>query len=62
MNKQNESVWDVLIDDTDETDDLKKRSDYMILVQARLNGQSGTLKDKADRFGLNARLSKKLQR
>ena len=40
MNKLNESVWDALINDPDE--DLKKRSDYLILIWARLNGQSGS--------------------
>jgi len=42
MNKQNESVWDALYNDPEETSDLKKRSDYMILIWARLNGQSGS--------------------
>ena len=50
MNKLNESVWDALINDPDE--DLKKRSDYLILIWARLNGQSGSQADKAKRFGL----------
>jgi predicted XRE-type DNA-binding protein len=44
------SVWDALIDDPEE--DLKKRSDYFILIWARLNGQSGSQADKAKRFGL----------
>jgi hypothetical protein len=30
MNPQNKSVWDALIDDSDE--DLKKKSDYLILI------------------------------
>jgi predicted XRE-type DNA-binding protein len=42
MNPQSESVWDALIDDPDKTNDLKKRSDYLILIWARLNGQSGS--------------------
>jgi predicted XRE-type DNA-binding protein len=46
-----ESVWDALIDDSDR--DLKKRSDYLILIWARLNGQSGSQADKAKRFGLS---------
>ena len=44
-----ESVWDLLIDDPE---DLKKKSDYLILIQARLYGQSGSEADKAERFGL----------
>ena len=44
-----ESVWDALIDDPE---DLKKKSDYSILIQARLYGQSGSDADKAERFGL----------
>jgi hypothetical protein len=34
-----ESVWDALVDDPDE--DLKRKADYSILIQARLHGQSG---------------------
>ena len=45
-----ESVWDALVDDPDE--DLKKKSDYIILIQARLHGQSGKVKDKAESLGL----------
>ena len=44
-----ESVWDALIDDPE---DLKKKSDYLILIQARLYGQSGSEADKAELFGL----------
>jgi predicted XRE-type DNA-binding protein len=44
-----ESVWDALIDDHQ---DLKKKSDYLILIQARLYGQSGSEADKAEQFGL----------
>ena len=54
MNSQNESVWDALYDEPDEASDLKKRSDYLILIWARLNGQSGSPADKAKRFGLSA--------
>jgi hypothetical protein len=43
------SVWDVLIDDPA---DLKKKSDYLILIQARLYGRSGSVEDKAEQFGL----------
>jgi predicted XRE-type DNA-binding protein len=46
-----ESVWDTLIDDSDD-EGLKKKSDYLILIWARLNGQSGSQADKAKRFGL----------
>ena len=49
---KHESVWDALIDDCDEADDLKKRADYLILIQARLYGQSGSVEDKAEQFGL----------
>jgi predicted XRE-type DNA-binding protein len=51
MNPQNKSVWDALIDDSDE--DLKKKSDFLILIWARLNGQSGSQAGKAKRFGLS---------
>ena len=43
------NVWDVLIDDPE---DLKKKSDYLILIQARLYGRSGSVEDKAEQFGL----------
>ena len=52
MNPQNESVWDALYNVPDEASDLKKKSDYLILIWARLNGQSGSQADKAKRFGL----------
>ena len=45
-----ESVWDALVDDPDE--DLKKKSDYLILIQARLYGQLGAEADKAKQSGL----------
>ena len=54
MNPRYKSVWDALYDHPEEAEDLKKRSDYLILIQARLNGQSGTEADKAKRFGLSA--------
>jgi predicted XRE-type DNA-binding protein len=54
MNTQYENVWDALYEDPDEANDHKKRSDYLILIQARLYGQSGTEADKAKRFGLSA--------
>jgi predicted XRE-type DNA-binding protein len=44
-----ESVWDALIDNPD---DLKKKSDYLILIQARLHGLSGKVEDKAESLGL----------
>ncbi len=47
MSKSYKSVWDALIDDADEADDQKKRSDYLILIRARLNGQPGSVEDKA---------------
>ena len=47
-----ESIWDALVDDADEANDLKKRSDYLILIWARLNGQSGSEADKAEQTGL----------
>ncbi len=33
-----ESVWDAIIDDPGEPKGLKRRSDYLILIQARLHG------------------------
>ena len=45
------SVWDALIDDPDE--DLKKRSDYLILIQARLHGMSGSEERKAELIGIS---------
>ena len=53
MNTQNKNVWDALYVDPDEAIDMKKRSDYLILIWARLNGQSGSQADKANRFGLS---------
>lgn len=44
------SVWDALIDDPE--DDIKKRSDYLILIQARIHGLSGKMEDKAESLGL----------
>ena len=52
MEPQNESVWNALYNVPDEASDLKKKSDYLILIWARLNGQSGSQADKAKRFGL----------
>ena len=50
MDPRYKSVWDALYDDPEEADDLKKRSDYLILIQARLHGLSGSVADKANRF------------
>jgi predicted XRE-type DNA-binding protein len=50
---KHESVWDALIDDPE---DLKKKSDYSILIQARLYGQSGSEADKAEQFELQVDL------
>lgn len=50
MNTHNGSVWDAFIGDPDE--DLKKRSDYLILIQTRLHGMSGSMSDKAKSIGL----------
>ncbi len=44
-----ESVWDAL---SDEPEDLKKRSDYLILIQARLHGHPGKAAGRAKHFGL----------
>jgi predicted XRE-type DNA-binding protein len=52
MNTQYKSVWDALYEDPEEANDLEKRSDYLILIQARLYGQSGSEADKAEQFGL----------
>ena len=54
MNTQNESVWDTIYGSPEEANDLKKRSDYLILIWARLNGQSGSQAEKAKQFGLSA--------
>jgi hypothetical protein len=37
MSKQYKSVWDALYVNPDEANDLKKRSDYLILIWARLD-------------------------
>ena len=50
MDRQYESVWDALYDNPEDAADLKKRSDYMILIHARLYGLSGSKTDKANRF------------
>ncbi len=47
-----ESVWDTLIDDPDEAKSLKRRSDYLILIQARLHGQHDDGADKFECCGL----------
>ena len=52
MKSEFENIWDVLVDSPDEAAYLKKRSDYLILISARLNGQSGNEADKAKRFGV----------
>ena len=44
------SVWGFLDFDQD-TDDLKKHSDYLILIQARLNGMAGSDEDKSKSLG-----------
>jgi predicted XRE-type DNA-binding protein len=50
MSKNCSNVWNTLINVPE--GDLKKRSDYLILIWARLNGQSGIEADKAKQFGL----------
>ena len=50
--KSYSSVWDALCDDPEEANDLKKRSAFLILIKVRLNGQSGSVEDKAERLGL----------
>ena len=54
MDSQSQSVWDALYNDLDEASDLKKRSDYLILIWARLNGQSGSQADKAKQTKLSS--------
>ena len=44
------NAWDALIDAPE--GDLKNRTDYLILIWARLNGQSGSHADKAKQYGL----------
>ncbi len=46
------SVWDALIGELDETDGLKRRSDYLILIQVRLHGIHGDGSDKSECCGL----------
>ena len=46
-----ESVWGFPGIDH-ETDDLENRSDYLILIQARLHGISGSEEEKVELFGL----------
>ncbi len=45
-----ESVWDTLYNDPKERNDLKTRSDLLILIQCRLNALEG---NKAERLGIN---------
>ena len=51
MSKNPSDAWNALIDVSE--GDLKKRSDYLILIWARLNGLSGKLEDKAESLGLS---------
>ena len=53
MNKQYESVQDALIDDPKEAENLKKRSDYLILIKARLRSHPGPVVERAEHFGLS---------
>jgi predicted XRE-type DNA-binding protein len=46
-----ESVWDALINNLDQG--LKKRFDYLILIQARFYGMSESEEDKARQFGMS---------
>ena len=48
-----ESVWDALVDNS--SADERKKSDYLILIQARLYGLSGKVEDKAESIGLTSR-------
>ncbi len=48
-----ESVWEALCDDPDEADDFKRRSDYLLLIEARLHSQPGKASTRAEHFGLS---------
>jgi len=52
MEERYNSVWDVLYDNPDESGDLKKRSGYMILIQARLFGLRDEELDESECCGL----------
>ena len=52
MEKGYNSVWDALYDNPNESGDLKKRSGYMILIQARLFGLRGEKADESECCGL----------
>jgi predicted XRE-type DNA-binding protein len=54
MSNSCSNTWKTLIDVPDEAGDLKQRSDYLILIWAGLNGQSGKVEDKAEWLGLSA--------
>ncbi len=47
-----ESVWDTLRDDPVEAKGLKRRSDYLILIQARLHGHHDDGSDETECCGL----------
>ena len=47
---KDENVWDAFIDVPRERDDLKARSDLLILIERRLKALEG---DKAERLGIN---------
>ncbi len=50
MSKNCSNAWNALVDVPE--GDLKNRADYLILIWARLNGQSGSQADKAKQYGL----------
>ena len=50
MGKNCSNAWNTLVDVPE--GDLKNRADYLILIWARLNGQSGSQADKAEQYGL----------
>jgi len=47
---QNEKVWEAPTDRPKERNDLKARSDLLILIEGHLNSMEG---DKAERLGIN---------
>ena len=61
MDKTYRSVWDALYDDPNEANDLKKRSDYLILIAARLLIHPGPLAERTKHFGLTANQVSDLQ-
>ncbi len=54
MSKTYKSVWDALCDDPEEAEDMKRRSDCLILIKARLHSHPGKAAARAEHFELPA--------